>query len=156
MFFRSPSATSPPISPSSFSTGRLSPVRALSAHFKLAHSSSRPSAHTASPASSTTTSPGTTSRPGTWSTVPSRTTLAVGADICLRLSSEAAAFTVCTVPRMAFMVMTARMTTVLSTSPMAAEISAARIRMMTIKSANCSRKIRSTLFFVPLWSSLGP
>ena len=64
MFFRSPSATSPPISPSSFSTGRLSPVRALSAHFRLAHSNRRPSAQTESPASNMTTSPGTTSRPG--------------------------------------------------------------------------------------------
>ena len=36
MFLRSPSGTSPGISPRAFSTGRLSPVRALSAHFRLA------------------------------------------------------------------------------------------------------------------------
>ena len=156
MFFRSPSGTSPSISWMSFSTGRLSPVRALSAHFRLALSSRRPSAQTESPASSTTTSPGTTSRPGTWSTWPSRTTLAVGADICFKLSREAAAFTVWTVPSMAFMVITARMTTVLSTSPKTAETMAARIRMTTRKSANCSRKMRSTLFFLPPCNSLEP
>ena len=149
MFFRSPRGTSPAMISTSFSTGRLSPVRALSAHFKLAHSKSRPSAQTESPASSTTTSPTVTSRPGIWTTRPSRTTLAVGADICLRLSREAAAFTVWTVPRMAFMVMTARMTTVLSTSPSAADTMAARIRMITRKSANCSRKIRRTLLRLP-------
>ena len=94
MFFRSPKGTSPPMGSSAFSTGKLSPVRALSSHFKLAHSSSRPSAQIESPASSTTTSPGTTSRPGAWTTWPFRTTLAVGADIRFRLSREAAAFTV--------------------------------------------------------------
>ena len=140
----------------SFSTGRLSPVRALSAVLRLALSSSRPSAHTASPASSTTTSPGTTSRPGIWMILPSRRTLAVGADICFKLSKEAWAFTVCTVPRMAFMVITARMTTVLSTSPTMAEITAARMRMITRKSANCSRKIRRVVFLPPSCSSLGP
>ena len=131
-------------------------MRAASAHLRLAHSSRRPSAQTESPASSTTTSPTVTSRPGIWTTCPSRSTLAVGADICLRLSREAAAFTVCTVPRMAFMVMTARMTMVLSSSPVKADTMAARIRMMTIKSANCSRKIRRVLFFPPSWSSFGP
>ena len=156
MFFRSPRGTSPPMSARSFSTGRLSPVRALSAHFRLAHSSRRPSAQMESPASSTTTSPTVTSRPGIWTTRPSRTTLAVGADICFRLSRDAAAFTVCTVPRMAFMVMTARMTTMLSTSPRMAETTAARIRMITRKSANCSRKIRRTLFLPPSCNSLGP
>ena len=156
MFFRSPRAASPWISTVSFSTGRLSPVRALSAHLRLAHSKSRPSAQTESPASSTTTSPTTTSRPGICTVCPSRTTFAVGADICLRLSNEAAAFTVCTVPKIALRVMTARMTAVLSTSPSMAETAAARIKMITRKSANCSRKIRSTLFFVPACSSLGP
>ena len=78
--------------------------------------------------------------------LPSRITLAVGAAICLRLSRDAAAFLVCTVPRTAFMVMTARMTMVLSTSPSNAETTAARIRMITRKSANCSRKIRRVLF----------
>ena len=68
MFLRSPSGTSPSMSAKSFSTGRLSPVRALSAHFRLAHSSNRPSAQMEAPASSTTTSPTVTSRPGSWTT----------------------------------------------------------------------------------------
>ena len=156
MFFRSPRGTSPSMTSAAFSTGRLSPVRALSAVFRLAHSSRRPSAQTASPASSTTISPGTTSRPGIWTTVPSRRTFAVGADICFRLSREASAFTVWTVPRTAFMVITARITTVLSTSPSTAETTAARIRMITKKSANCSKKIRNVDFFPPSRSSLGP
>ena len=54
------------------------------------------------------------------------------------------------------MVMTARITMVLSSSPVKADTMAARIRMMTIKSANCSRKIRRVLFFPPSWSSFGP
>ena len=156
MFFRSPRGTSPSISSTSFSTGRLSPVRALSAVFRLAHSSSRPSAHTESPASSTTTSPTVTSRPGIWITWPSRSTLAVGADIWRRLSREAEALTVWTVPRMAFIVMTARMTTVLSTSLSMAEMMAAIIRIITRKSANCSAKIRGMLLRFPSCSSLGP
>ena len=101
-------------------------------------------------------SPGTTSRPGIWMVFPSRTTLAVGADICLRLSRDASALMVWTVPRMAFMVMTARMTTILSTSPSTAEITAATMRMITRKSANCSRKIRNPDFLPPSCSSLGP
>ena len=89
-------------------------------------------------------------------TLPSRRTFAVGADICFKLSSEASALMVCTVPRMAFMVITARMTTVLSTFPSTAEMIAAMMRMITKKSANCSRKIRRVLFFPPSRSSLGP
>ena len=156
MFLRSPSAASPSMGSTSFSTGRLSPVRALSSHFKLALSSRRPSAQTESPASSTTTSPGTTSRPGIWTTWPSRSTLAVGADIRFKLSSDAAAFTVWTVPSTAFMVMTAKITRALSPSPSAADTAAARIRITTRKSRNCSRNTRATLFFPPERSSLGP
>ena len=160
MFFRSPRGTSSAsMGVSSFSTGRLSPVRALSAVFRLALSSRRPSAQTASPASSTTMSLGTTSRPGIWMVFPSRTTLAVGADICLRLSRDASALMVWTVPRMAFMVITARMTTILSTSPSTAEITAATMRMITRKSANCSRKIRNPDFCRPpaaRWGRISP
>ena len=156
MFLRSPSATSPAMGAVSFSIGTLSPVRALSAHFRLAASSRRPSAQTESPASSTTTSPTVTSRPGTRCTRPSRSTLAVGTAICLRLSSEAVALTVCTVPRTAFRVMTARITTALSQSPKKEEIPAARIRINTRTSRNCSKKMRGTLFFPTACSSLGP
>ena len=64
-----------------------------------------------------------------------------------------------TVPRMAFMVMTARMTTILSTSPSTAEITAATMRMITRKSANCSRKIRNPDFLPPScarWGRISP
>ena len=80
----------------------------------------------------------------------------MGADIRFRLSKDAAAFTVWTVPSTAFMVMTAKMTIMLSTSPSMADTAAARIRMMTRKSANCSRKMRGILFRVPVCSSLEP
>ena len=156
MFFRSPSGTSPGIGSASFSTGRLSPVKALSAHFRLALSSRRPSAQTESPASSSTTSPGTTSQPGICVTRPSRSTLAVGAAICFRLSRDVAAFTVCTVPSTAFSVTTARITSALSPSPSRADTAAARSRITTSKSRNCSRKMRSTFFFFSVRSSLGP
>ena len=90
------------MSAKSFSTGRLSPVRALSAHFRLAHSSNRPSAQMESPASSTTTSPTVTSGRGAGPPDRPAPPLAVGADICFKLSRDAVAFTVCTVPNMAF------------------------------------------------------
>lgn len=53
------------------------------------------------------------------------------------------------------MVITARMTTVLSTSPSTAETTAARIRMITKKSANCSKKIRNVDFFSPFPQLIG-
>ena len=49
-----------------------------------------------------------------------------------------------------------KMSTVLSTSPRIADTTAARIRIITRKSANCSRKMRSVLFCWPEANSLGP
>ena len=74
----------------------------------------------------------------------------------MRLSREAWALTVWTVPRTAFMVITARMTAMLSTSPRTAETTAAAMRMRTRKSANCSRKMRKGPFRPPSARTLGP
>ena len=54
------------------------------------------------------------------------------------------------------MVMTAKITIMLSTSPMQAEMTADRIKISTRKSANCPRKICKTLFCFPARSSLAP
>ena len=69
-----------------FVTGTLSPVRAASSIFMLALSRMRPSAGTASPASSTTTSPTTRSSLRTETILPSRRTLLVAAAICCKAS----------------------------------------------------------------------
>ena len=69
--------------------------------------------------------------------------------MAFRLSSDFSAFTYCTVPSTALRISTAKMTIVLSTLPEQAEIIAAIIKMHTIKSRNCSAKIRTMLFFFP-------
>ncbi len=73
---RSPRGTARPAgrAAADFSTGRLSPVRAASSIFSAAVSTSRPSAGTAQPASSSTTSPGTSSRLATVAGRPPRST----------------------------------------------------------------------------------
>ena len=92
MFFRSPRAASPSISPSVLSTPRDSPVRADSSTLRAKFSIMRPSAGTRSPASSKITSPGTTSAEGISSLVPSRSTFVMGEDIALRLARDFSAF----------------------------------------------------------------
>ena len=134
----------------------LSPVRALSSTFRLAHSISFPSAGIQSPASRITSSPIVTSLDGIWITLPSRTTLASGADNCFKLSSDCSAFTVCIVPRTAFIVITTKITIALSASPRIPDMTADTINIITRKSLNCSRNIRSTLFFFPSVNSLNP
>ena len=84
MFLRSPRGTSEPSRPrasSLFVTGTLSPVSAASSILRLALSRMRPSAGTASPASSTMTSPGTTSDEWMICWRPPRSTLHVAAVI---------------------------------------------------------------------------
>ena len=75
IFFLSPSAVfSFKASSTDFSTATLSPVSMDSSHFKLAHSKSRISAGTTSPASNKTTSPTTSSFVLTNTSLPSRIT----------------------------------------------------------------------------------
>ena len=134
MFLRSPSATWPGMASVILSTLRLSPVRALSSIFKPAHSIIRPSAGTISPASKRTISPGIRSLAGSCTTLPSRNTDAFGADKFFKLFKERSACRVCTVPRMAFRVITTRITTALSASPSSPDMIAAIMRMITRKS----------------------
>ena len=155
-FVWSPRAAPSGTSSRDFSTDKLSPVSALSSTFRLAHSTSFPSAGTQSPASRITRSPIVTSLDGICFNTPSRMTFASGADICFRLSRDCSAFKVCTVPRIAFIVITTRITIALSKSPRNPDTIAAMISIMTRKSLYCSRKICSVLFFFPSTSSLKP
>ena len=110
MFFRSPSDTCSPARGSvNLLTGTLSPVRAASSIFMEALSKMRPSAGTASPASSSTTSPGTSRRLSIVTCCPSRSTLQVAAVMVWRASMAASALLSCTTPRTAFSSTTSRM-----------------------------------------------
>ena len=156
LFVWSPNAAPSDASSNDFSTDRLSPVSALSSTLRLAHSKSFPSAGIQSPASITTSSPTVTSLDGICITTPSLITFASGADSCFKLFSDCSAFTVCTVPRIALIVMTINITAALSASPRKPDTIAAMIRIMTRKSLNCSRNIWIMLFFLPSTSSLNP
>ena len=90
-------------------TGTLSPVRAASSICKLALSSRRPSAGTASPASKITTSPGTSSSECSSTCLPSRSTLLVAAVMVCNASMAASALLSWYTPRMAFSSTTIRM-----------------------------------------------
>ena len=87
---------------------------------------------------------------------PSRITLALGADMAFKLSRDFSALKCCTVPSTALRMSTAKMTMVLSASPVAREIRAAAMRIITIRSLNCSRNTWSTVFFLPSLRALGP
>ena len=109
----------------------------------------RPSATTMSPASSSTMSPGTTWAEGITVRMPSRSTLALGADMAFRLSRDFSALKCWTVPSTALRSSTAKMTTVLSPSPETRETRAATIRMTTSRSLNCSKNTCTPVFFFP-------
>ena len=156
MFSLSPRGTVSSITAASFSTPRLSPVSALSSALMPAFVMILPSAGTKSPASRLTRSPTVISAAGILMNCPFLNTLASGADIFLRLSSDCSAFTVCTVPSMAFIVITISITTALSMSPSIPDTTAASMSIITRKSLNCSRKMRTMDFFLPSASSLGP
>ena len=156
MLVRSPRGTSSEIAEMLFSTARLSPVSALSLILRLAFSISLPSAGTISPASSRMTSPTTSSLAGIMIAAPSRSTFASGPESFFKLCSDCSAFTVCTVPRMALMVMTMTMTAALSVSPRMPDMIADAMRISTRKSLYCSRKICGMLFFFPSASSFQP
>ena len=63
-----------------------------------------------------------------------------------RLASDCSALIVCTVPSIAFIVITIRITAALSTSPINPDATAAMIRIMTRKSLYCSKKICKIVF----------
>ena len=87
MFFRSPRAVSRGRGPqAAFSAGTGSPVMADSSVRSPAHSSTRPSAGTRSPASRWMMSPGTSLAASTRQSCPSRTARAMGADRSRRAS----------------------------------------------------------------------
>ena len=73
----------------------------------------------------------------------------VGEDMAFRLSRDFSALRYCTVPSTALRIRTAKMTMVLSTFSVRAEMTAAMRRMMTSRSLNCSRKRTATLLRLP-------
>ena len=111
---------------------------------------------TKSPASSKSISPGTTSFAAISCFLPSLKTLAAGADRDFKASSDFSALTCCTVPKIAFRIKTTIITAVLSKLPVNAEITAATIKIITIRSLNCSKKTSTTLFFLPSTRAFGP
>ena len=156
MFVRSPRGASVKIVSILFSTARLSPVRALSSALRLAFSISLPSAGIISPASSRITSPTTSSLAGSCTVTPSRNTFASGQASFFKLCRDCSAFTVCTVPKIALIVMTITITAALSTSPRIPDITADAIKINTKKSLYCSKKTCKILFFFPSASSFHP
>ena len=81
--------------------------------------------------------------------LPPRITLVCGVDNCFKLFNEFCALMLCTVPNIAFIVITTKITIVLSTSPDTIEIIAAIIRIITNKSLNCDKNtINALLGFV--------
>ena len=86
-------------------------------------------------------SPTVTSEDEIGTTTPSRRTFASGPDNFFRLARDDSAFTVCTVPRIAFIVITITITAALSISPINPDAIAAIIRIITRKSLYCSKKI---------------
>ena len=133
----------------SLSIFTLSPVSALSLTCTEALSISIPSAGIWSPASISSTSPTTTSSEGMIAASPFLRALALGDESFFSSDRLFSALRVWTVPSMAFMVITTRITTVLSISFINAEMTAAIISIITRKSLYCSRNITTGLFFFP-------
>ena len=143
-------------------TGTDSPVRAASSIFMEAFSMIRPSAGTASPASSTTTSPGTSSSEWRETCLPSRSTLQVAAVMVCSASMAASALLSCTTPKMALssttamMIMTSAHSFSPESMPVRAETAAAIIRMMSMGSFSWARKRCSKVGLGASLSLLGP
>ena len=108
-----------------------SPVNALSFTWREKFSIILPSATTKSPASRIKISPGTTSLEGISIFVPFLKTLALGAERAFKLFKDCSALTCCTVPSIAFKIITANITIVLSTFPVAIETIPAIISIIT-------------------------
>ena len=156
MFTLSPKGTSLSKVVSNLSVLVDSPVKELSFTCNEKLSKILPSAVTRSPASSKRISPGTTSFAAISCFSPSLKTFAAGADKDFRASNDFSALTCWTVPKIAFKIKTTIITAVLSKLPVNAEITAATIKMMTIKSLNCSKKTSKILFFLPSIKAFGP
>ena len=106
-----------------------------------------PSAATMSPASRSNMSPRTTFEAGISCFIPSRMTLAWGADRFLSAANDFSALTYWIVPSTAFIIRTANITIVLSTFPENMDTTAAATRITTKRSANCPRNMLNILFF---------
>ena len=144
-----------------FVTGTLSPVRAASSILSDALSSRRPSAGTASPASSSTTSPGTSRLLSSTRCSPPRSTLHFAAVMVCSASMAASALLSCTTPSTALSSTTARMmNTSVKLSPesafVAADTAAAAIRMSSIGSFSCWKKRWRSVAFGASCSLFGP
>ncbi len=123
-------------SPTPRATGSASPVRIDSSSPSPSLRSTRPSATTWSPASSSTRSPGTTCGTATWRGLPSRTTVARGATRAARRSRLLFARASCTIPMPALRIRIPRKI---------ASRGSAKIRVMTPKITRTTLKTVSRL-----------
>ena len=118
------------------STGSDSPVKALSFVLKEWQEIILASAGTISPASSLIISPQTSSEASISISSPRRVTLAIGDESFFRLSSDLSALIDWTVPRTALRIRTRMITRELSALPVAKDMAAAIMRIMTSRSLN--------------------
>ena len=142
------------ISSARFTTAALSPVSADSSTCRFTHSISCASAGTKLPASRKITSPGTTSRDGTETRAPSRSTIAFGDDSLRNSSSAASARFSCTRPITAFSSTIASIAAASITSPSSSDTADAATSSNTTKSMNCAAKRRHSGTFSTIGSSL--
>ncbi|CDA78260.1 putative uncharacterized protein [Clostridium sp. CAG:242] len=148
MLLRSPKgAFSRTIASASFSEGTDSPVRADSSLFRLTLFNNLASAGIKSPASSRIISPGTSCAASMMLSLPSRITLACGADRFLSASKAFSALLSCMTPMIAFRTTMSRIRSgsknsfgCPSTHAMTKEIAAAASRIRIITSLNCAKK----------------
>ena len=139
-----------------FDTGRLSPVSALSSTRSSTEWVSARSAGTLSPADSSTTSPGTISRVSIIRSWPSRSTRAWCASIERSASSAFSARHSWTKPSTPLRITTRPMAMASITSPSAAAMPAATIRMTTSSPVNCRSRMTGQDVALASPSVLGP
>ncbi|MNM91185.1 hypothetical protein D3C81_1034790 [compost metagenome] len=137
-------------------TGSDSPVKADSSAYRALHSSQRTSAGTRSPLSSSTISPGTSILAGIISCLPSRSTLALGAESCFSARSERSARNSCTNPSTPLSRIMATIVIASRYSPRRPDTSVAPISTSTIKSLNWLSSKVSGETVLPSDSSLYP
>ena len=138
MLARSPSGTSSSASDAtSLPIGALSPVSAASCVSRVAVRTSRPSAGTMSPASSSTTSPGTSWLAGICTSVPSRRTFDCGSCMVARASTLLRACISCRAPMRTFRTTRNPTITAVEPCPIAALTIATATSMMFMGSRTC-------------------
>ena len=128
----------------SLATGALSPVSAASCASSVAERSSRPSAGTMSPASTSTMSPGTTSAAGTSAIAPSRRTRLCGTCIFDSASTLARAFSSWREPSTRLRITSSATKIAVGTSPMTKLTAVTATSIRFIGSRSCASAIADT------------